>query len=1379
MCSNLVILILLGSQCFLLILTTVGVTQRDLQRGDILQNETEASDEMETDSDSLGTGEKDSEEMETDSDSLETGEENVQSSESILAAEDRFSIEDDLAEHLQIHESDIPKPPYHDPQIFLADSLLARIELMLGGYGVLEEKFKKFKFQIYTANVLMLEQQTQSRLADPMAECFNLQISSCEKTLREAAESCVKKYITSKAVNKCHRDLINEAKKNRDTLYLIVCDEAHWGTTSESTDPKSQETTGESKQKAYNTLVNSWNASDFPNSIVLQVTATPYNLLTENTRLFLDTMCVWEQHEEERVLKVLEPDEKTSKKQVRLYHMKWTESFEFAIQAGVRQVIKVPERSKAKSDQYLYVADDDTLKRHSSKDTELILKGDNSDRVQILTSDNKKALVVHEINISKTRGKTKVKFVAKETLYEYEENSYLFRITLCGQDVFLLETTDQKLQLTFSEKEEMVIAESEPSPKATPQFPFVQGSFVVHSSQPLENIEQGVEYVSLNFLINSVGEQFDYHQYFRGDNNFVKLSKEKNLEKYDEYDILTADYALHIVHINEVRQCKLVTQDLDVVLKDMPQACGQYTQRRDVLIGKLAKDLKPKPVLGGKKCELSRIDPALFLEVTSVFEKQTEKAFLDGLKNLVSSDDLSDFENVCSYLVGCLLFLRRPALLNLQKQLGKLLKERDEVFKSKLCSAFRTLDFEEHRTLRIEETETCRLIDNLVIRDLNEQLEGPMKIVRMTTGSGNRMYATLCLARKLSSEQYTFEILRDYSTFKISEVVDNTDVATYRIRKILQRKCCDHVDKSGEKCHCKDYKPTVDLTCAQCKHIHTRVKNYVDLNHLPCLLIMVDKGRMGDTFPESFNSMDLRASSENKSEPVLATLTQELGRLCRYVNKKEEGAIPYALLGEGLAEKITSNRQKYATFNAGYKQIDTKVGPRNEATNNNMDKHNKGKQSNRLLFEAEPQIGKTGVFLCLISMLRKKIEERDQEEEEQVDDENDDGEDGSQGFEDDESPEVMTQSGEKELEKDWRYPYWKYVQRSSRLKKMITTGKYVSVYGPYKYGKTPERLISKQQKVLTKKSAPRIVQRNQKFRTYPKTPAQSLCKWPVSGTGKIYKVDIDEMRIKLSIPTLRCFRTLFEKLNIESSSGEAEPFLDEKETLKTWLFTPSYGRSKKAYLNYNHTMVDNNGNDVHYVHIIVVRPSEFLEYFREWGCTHAVVCLPDSLPQAGNLGPEEGGIGFTRVFIQLMAKFLKLPAVFMLDDNILGCFEVQAIEHNEEKTLEKTENGKHVYKPIPLFSSLKYMEQQMYGAEKAPPKEPGLFEPYPDVQPNTQESFTGPWSVYGIIGMLRHSKFVYSYKNAFNRTHVMAAVLVNIQAITEKGLFYKPWQVSG
>ena len=53
---------------------------------------------------------------------------------------------------------------------------------------------------------------------------------------------------------------------------------------------------------------------------------------------------------------------------------------------------------------------------------------------------------------------------------------------------------------------------------------------------------------------------------------------------------------------------------------------------------------------------------------------------------------------------------------------------------------------------------------------------------------------------------------------------------------------------------------------------------YEDLHNLPMLLIVTEKARMGDTFPHSLASLDLRM----RTGGTLVAFVQELGRMCRY-----------------------------------------------------------------------------------------------------------------------------------------------------------------------------------------------------------------------------------------------------------------------------------------------------------------------------------------------------------------------------------------------------------------------------------------------------------------------------------------------------------------
>ena len=1296
---------------------------------------------------------------------VEEREERVKLLESLVVEEDKFGLCEDQIKSLRISENDVHKPPYHSPQLFLAENLLDRIAIIMGKGQPLEEKFDSFEFQIYTAGADMLEQQTEDRLMNPAAECFSERITSSEADLRRSAKKSVNKYKICEGVEERYQELLLKVQQNPKTLFLIVADEAHWGPTNESSNVTKENEEGCVRRKAYNSLINSWSDKEHSNVIILQVTATPYNLMTENTRLVLDQVCVWETSEEKRVLRVVPSTEACTRKTVKLHHMKWDETFESLVQVGVKVVVKIPRKSKVGSNSFLAAADDGIL-RLSDSETELLMRGDSAEKVRIQTIDGR-TLVVAADNTKGTRSRKsqRVLFVTPDELREGTNFLTTFKISLCGQDVFLLETSDSGYKLRFDEDTKMVVAET--IRRATVEVPYMEGSFVMWSTQPAGNLQEVEEYVSLNFLFNSMGEEHISDQYLRGDEDFDTLCEEMKKKSFDRYDILTADYAIHLLHINKIRECELQVKDLEQVLEAMDEACGQYTTERDMLIGRFMEELGT----GGRK--VPTIHPDLFEAVLSVIENRTKALLITELKRLKDGNPNACAADACSYIVGCLLFLRRKALCELrQNQQVQHLIDGKKTYKDVFLE-FKAIDFEEQKQNRVSETETCRLIEDLVIEDISKELEGPMKIVRMTVESGNRMYASLCLARKLSSGQnYSFEILRDYDSFHISDIQDNTDVATYRIRKILQRRTCDFVFRDGHRCPCSAYEATTTLHCTKCHHLHTKVENYVDLNRLPCLIIMVGKGRMGDTFPENFNAMDLRASTQPKRDPILTTLAQELGRLCRYV-KKSTGNIPYALLGKGLAEKLDSRRQQYASYYAGFGKKDPYMLCGNKPGIRHFDFNNKGKHRNRILFEAEPQIGKTGVYLCLISLLRKLIEEEKDEEKEEIVEEI--------GRDEEAAEAICPVQCSAQFEEDWRWSYWKDVNKEPPvLSTKIDAGKYVSIFGPYIFGDSPERILNRRNEIG--KSRTGVIKNrkpgNLKFRTFPKQPSHALCKrHSLGGKGIPYQIKVSGTEVLMSVPTLCRFQPLLETLGLDYVNSGVGVFSEKKETLKTWIFTPSSGRSRKAYLNFDYTMVDNNGNPVQYVHVIVVRSNEYEAYFREWGSTHAVVRLPHSLPEAEGIDPEEGGVGYARLFIQLMAAEFNLPAVFMLDDNILSCSEVQFL-HNSSKYEVLRENGNLQYESVPLFACLHHLETQLYGAGNPPPKENFVAFPNQGSSADTQESFTGPWSQYGIIGMLRQSQFVYRYRVPFTRSHVMAAVLVNIRALSAKQLLYKPWPVS-
>ena len=59
------------------------------------------------------------------------------------------------------------------------------------------------------------------------------------------------------------------------------------------------------------------------------------------------------------------------------------------------------------------------------------------------------------------------------------------------------------------------------------------------------------------------------------------------------------------------------------------------------------------------------------------------------------------------------------------------------------------------------------------------------------------------------------------------------------------------------------------------------VRNYSDLHKLPILVVVVEKGKVGVTYPRSLRYYDLRMRYKKNSTAVRAPVEQDTGRGCR------------------------------------------------------------------------------------------------------------------------------------------------------------------------------------------------------------------------------------------------------------------------------------------------------------------------------------------------------------------------------------------------------------------------------------------------------------------------------------------------------------------
>ena len=626
----------------------------------------------------------------------------------------------------------------------------------------------------------------------------------------------------------------------------------------------------------------------------------------------------------------------------------------------------------------------------------------------------------------------------------------------------------------------------------------------------------------------------------------------------------------------------------------------------------------------------------------------------------------------------------------------------------------------------------------LVTQCLNESA---MVLIRATDmKSANKMKQTFCMARKISKD-YSIEFIQDFGKqgttlkehFLNIEKMENFNEKepTCRLLTRIQTQKCHHLTKQGTRgCSCTKYQRiNGSLLCSNCSHIHKNLDSYEDLQGLPCLLILVDNGRMGDTFPKSLQCMDLRLHHiKSKQRTFLSSFVQEMGRMCRYTTL--ESTLPKALLGGGIYQFLKMSLKDRATFYSAFLAkhwIDSYVIYNEsktcfEAAINSADtgcKDNSGRK-NHLLLQAEPQIGKTGTFLSVVGELRRIITKGEEEEDEpEIDDDSGDEEESDDDSQDSKS------------EMNAAHPYWKDISAMKSLPWKASESKYDRFNGgifQYPTSKPrPIRGLGKNRNVK-RKSGDQIDPGLKSFVTYKYEHDCKIC--PSDGQSETFKWSLEDQPLIISLPTdKRPFNEL--KLLLNKKDSKLKLF---------WITTPSYGRYNTAKLNLNHTMVDQAGVVVPFAHLVFVRKEEFESYRSRWHHSHAIITLPDKLD--GDETADSGGIGFARKFIQMFCNNVGIKNYLQLDDNTRGflAFKTGHKPKPDEESL---------YKILTVF-------QEISECRDAPfdwPSSGNELQPHPDFQDQSRlVAYTGPWEKFGVLGVRKfRPTHINVLRNRFSR----------------------------
>ena len=261
-----------------------------------------------------------------------------------VVVEDKYTSdeEEEIDDEVQANPE---KPCYYSPQIKMASILKKRIDTIMWHYhkiAKLSDVFDDVEFTVYTARYRMLSDQTEKRICHPDAGILS------KKELETRNEYNAKKrmfmYVRSAETDTHFEKLKLDVQRKPKTLFIIIADECHWGITKDR----------EQKPSAHNLFINEWCKDNSPgNVVVVQISATPFNLLTTNSRLpevqcllLYDKISTMENKYKAGDLLVLEREPyldenvKQTSKQVELHVVHWSEVELKNFERGMRMKLR-------------------------------------------------------------------------------------------------------------------------------------------------------------------------------------------------------------------------------------------------------------------------------------------------------------------------------------------------------------------------------------------------------------------------------------------------------------------------------------------------------------------------------------------------------------------------------------------------------------------------------------------------------------------------------------------------------------------------------------------------------------------------------------------------------------------------------------------------------------------------------------------------------------------------------------------------------------------------------------------------------------------------------------------------------------------------------
>ena len=1106
-----------------------------------------------------------------------------------------------------------------------------------------------------------------------------------------------------------------EDQQNDRHLTVVICDEAHFGATGKTDD--------QDRETPYSLLLNHYNSEDFPRVIVIMVTATPWSLLTTYSRIELTK--VFRNHDgnlekiPKNTLSVLENG-------ISLNRITWNETLQATLFHGKSYRLMILQENL------------------------------NYEWLETCTRQSEDAGVEFFPEVSRTMSNAKPtchfkicgdmsKYVRISTMIEGKEHF----LTVCGKNLNLMDFREKHTQefcisflygndiFTLRPKldKKSKIVGLLPGQKrlrlldsrlgdASVKLPDCYEAPLNSSFLMFPETDDVIHYLSLNRIINSVRFPED-QKLLRVDDQFTELLNSWE-DKHSEVDVQISDYCLAI----------LLRKHLIPLAKVKSTTIEDHEKRMQLAIKSIA--------------DFVRIIDDFSFDPRPITKESFTK-YLKICRQIVDPD--TGDESVLPY-----------HMVFVYDVLTEYLGRSDVLYHDQNISH---ISFS-NRKFKDVFAATSLIIDEILKPYNDEKTSGHLAIIRVNTiRDANRFKQSLCIARFVA-KLHKLEVIQDYGDKTTLTRLERAMQRAERDAKIfgresllikrrIQTEKCQKVNSKGRRlCECEDYQPLDEesLTCVFCKHIHKEFSGYEDLLGLPAILLLVQNGKMGDTFPkESFRILDDRINNWNKVGKVyLTTFAQEKGRLCRYTSLNKDQ--PIAFIGAGLYEQLKNGLKKDATYYRSFVdrgQIDLhltfdkngQLVPKDGHTDSRID-HDLPRD-NHYMVSAEPQCGKTTAFLDVISMLSNRIAGENYIE-------YDDDDDTSDEEESDEYPEYH--------EFEARIPYWKDLIGKS-VPKTTTPAKYTRFTGPFVYESDMKGPILPDFKAKVKTENQRRKkdpEPNHDLLTYNWRHSCQLCNNEVVAKKYTFAISefVKDKRLRITFPDKPHYHV------ITKPSGEPEV---------PTIMTPSFDAARHARLNYTHLFRTGGNQVAPFLHFVFVRSYEFEEYSAFWRHQVAIVELPKTMNDIEE-NVEQGGIGYARRFIQRFAYRFNFNQFYFADDTIIY-FQKGKVGRNG-MVLRDSQN---YIKMVP--ASLIEITNGIKEIGSADTFVPNCieFEAHENFSQSRKiQAYSGPKSGFGIIG-LRKYRLKRPQVNLFNKSHCQSFFyIVNNDSLVENNILFNPWQ---